>query len=174
MSKLQDRIQDGGDPGEIIFSKVFPEHGWTKIPYKENRGDLESTFINENFPGNKTKKTVEVKNDKSMCYTGNAFIEIETYVDDKILKGGPYRAKEEGVDYYVHLDSGERTIYISNVTDDFITWLESGKFKVRSTGKDKNREGVGSYGYLVPQPTLSGRADFIFTYDAQLKRTQVK
>lgn len=187
---VKDNIR--GTKGEENFCRVFQDQKWEKISHKEKRGDIETKCVNDTFPGKKQEKnltfetlekttpqnitstTAEVKTDEKMVVWKNAFIEISTFVDDKVIAGGPYRAIKENVDFYIHQDPINRIIYICRVTDSLIKWLENSGFRTKDSGSQLNRYGIKSLGYIVPCVALEKRADFIFQYDMDYKRTQIK
>ena len=128
-----------GDKGEKAFRECYPE----LVPVKSKEREVDFHL--------KDGKTVELKTDDyDMAATENFFMEVSSH--GKL--GGPYRAKQDDVHFFVYYFIKNKTFFwfntniLCNKLDDIIP---SKKYKIKSI---KNRGGQNTWcaeGYAIPR-----------------------
>ena len=125
-----------GDKGETLFLQYYPN-------YKKGDGFIADFLLGE--------QKIELKTDTwSMEDTENFFME---YISDikRGNPGGPFRAREEGVDVYVYFYIKNKTFYwfdVVSLTDFLYEYIKDKKYKTV-----KNKAWITS-GYTVPRSTI--------------------
>ncbi len=128
---------DVGNIGETLFLKYY------KGSAKSDGRKYDITF--------KGKK-VELKTDTyPMSKTANYFMERYGSVEDKKV-GGPWRAKEDGVDYFVYLFIADKTFFWFD-TVSLVKFLDEHTKKMR--GKTVANKTYSSLGFCVPRDDLT-------------------
>lgn len=127
---------DVGNKGETLFLKHYK--GSAKSP--ERKYDL-------TYNG----KKVELKTDTyPMQKTENYFMERYGSVEDKKV-GGPWRAKEDGIDYFVYLFLANRVFFWFD-TDTLVKFLDEHTKNMR--GKTVANKSYTTLGFCIARDDL--------------------